>query len=226
MAIRVAICSDALHYTAIHTHKHKYCIMSSPIRRRSVLAGKNINTNNRTANIFTKGLNNSSGSLGPASSKSGSRSNSGSPLRQQGTPTRRQSPLKKQLSGTPSPLKRPQPSKSFSFFEETQSERIETLRTHTTAQLQSLPTDTNKENQDPSQEQGKTQVGSPVKNNTISRSPLRELDTARFPGYLVDPQTHETTLLAAEYTPSSSNNSSTNLAGSSQNSPVRRTLRF
>lgn len=205
--------------------------MSSPIRRRSVLSGKNINTNNRTANIFTKGLNNSSGSLGPASSKSGSRSNSGSPLRQQGTPTRRQSPLKNQLSGTPSPLKRAQPIKSFSFFEETENTRLETLRNHNNPQLQPQQQDANKENHDPATEQRKNQTESPIKGSStnMSRSPLRELDAARFPGYMENPVTHESTLLTTTIplsVPSTNNNSTTSLASSLQNSPVRRTLRF
>ncbi|SMN22951.1 similar to Saccharomyces cerevisiae YPL267W ACM1 Pseudosubstrate inhibitor of the anaphase-promoting complex/cyclosome (APC/C) [Maudiozyma saulgeensis] len=204
--------------------------MSSPIRRRSALTSKNVNVSLRPNNLLTK--NNSNSSL---VSSNLSRTPSGSPIRRSQTPSIRQSPLKKRISGTPSPIKRIQQGFTFAFHEDDSPTRTSVIKSHKSLQ-QSENNDgnINKENVSPERanirrlqdkENGKVrsieQTSKNITRSALNRIPLEELKASDYPGYLEDPTTHDMRPLNIAYNVSHSSSSD-----SSKQSSPSRILRF
>ncbi|CAB4255573.1 similar to Saccharomyces cerevisiae YPL267W ACM1 Pseudosubstrate inhibitor of the anaphase-promoting complex/cyclosome (APC/C) [Maudiozyma barnettii] len=203
--------------------------MSSPLRRRSALTSKNVNLNSRSNNFLTKSMSSSS-----LPSNSLSRSPSGSPTRCSQKTNIRQSPLKKRISGTPSPIKRLQQGFAFSFHEDNSPTRISIIKSHEHINPRENDDGTAKENVSPirtnttskkNNESAKLHSIEEFSRNktekTSRRIPLQELRASDYPGYLEDPITHNVCPLDVPF--SVNHNSSSE---SSKRSSPSRILRF
>lgn len=168
--------------------------MSSPIRKRSALVGKNVNVSVRPKQLLTKS-NTSNGS---------SRSASSSPLRRSHTPDMRQSPVKR-LSSTPSPLRRRQNSSIFSFHEEKEEARNNTIKSHKTI----IHKNDNKENEKSKDKNKKAEPINKALQRQGTRTQLGELDPVEFPGYIQNPSSSDCLIPTVPYV-NSANNSNNN----------------
>lgn len=203
--------------------------MSSPIRRRSALTGKNVNINGRPKSLLTKSMSNTS-----LTNINFSKSPSTSPLRRSQTPSMRGSPLKKTLSTTPSPIKRRQSDNMFTFHEDDSTTRENVKKSHKLLMISENNNISNKENIPPGKQNGKKSSNKTQSDGAISvkddsdkkRMPLQELKTADYMGYIENPRTNEVRPLNVPFANSMAMNSShSSLCSSNQGSPSR-ILRF
>lgn len=204
--------------------------MSSPIRRRSALTGKNVNINSRPKSLLTKSISNTS-----LPNTNLSRSPSTSPSRRSQTPSIRGSPLKKTLSTTPSPIKRRQSSNIFTFHEDDSATRENIRKSHKSLMVSENNRIYNKENISPERREEKkkqsdklqsSQTISVKNNDNDRRVPLQELKTVDYMGYIEDPFTHEVRPLNMPFTNNMAFNSSHSSIGSSNQGSPSRILRF
>ncbi|KAG0667696.1 hypothetical protein C6P45_005455 [Maudiozyma exigua] len=205
--------------------------MSSPIRRRSALTGKNVNINSRPKSLLTKSISNTS-----HTNINFSKSPSTSPLRRSQTPSIRGSPLKKTLSTTPSPIKRRQSDNVFTFHEDDSATResIKNLQKLLTISENNNSNMHNKENNAPGKRDGKKSSNETKSDDVISvrygsdkeRMPLTELKTVDFMGYIEDPRTNEVRPLNVPFANNMTMNSSHSSLGSSSQGSPSRILRF
>lgn len=204
--------------------------MSSPIRRRSALTGKNVNISNRPKSLLTKSISNTS-----LTNTNLSRSPSTSPLRRSQTPSIRGSPLKKTFSTTPSPIKKRQSGNVFAFHEDDCTIRESVRKSHKHVMVSGNDIIYNKENISPKRKDENdkqlnkfqsSRIISVKNNDDDKRVPLQELKTVDYMGYIEDPSTHEVRPLNVPFANNMTFNSSHSSIGSSNQSSPPKILRF
>ncbi|CCF60638.1 hypothetical protein KAFR_0L00310 [Kazachstania africana CBS 2517] len=167
--------------------------MRSPVRRRSVLSSKNINTSESSSVHQTPKLN---------SRYSPSKSSSLSPIRRNNSTSSRSSPKKvnkspRKASISGSPIKQNVLSQlKFEFFEESSNDKITTLSQHTHV----VSSSNEKENLHTSSPNTKRM-------DRPHGSPLKELSFKEFPGYIQDPKNDQIIALDDDFSSSSGSDS-------------------